>query len=116
MNTVYINPQNVISISRGDKQKMKKYFLQFLELVPPRMNMLKQGIRAKDPQMVRQVVHQMKPQIQFFEVQGMDGPMTQLLQNYQTMPWKQIVSLVKMMLSTLQKACKEVKLILRKGI
>ena len=62
-NTTYINPQNLISISRGDKTRMLKYLNQFQELIPQRIESLKNSLEAEDRKMIRQILHQMSPQL-----------------------------------------------------
>ena len=47
-NTKIINPQDLIKISRGDDKIIHKYLLQFQELIPQRIDSLKENLKA-DP-------------------------------------------------------------------
>ena len=67
-NTTIVNPQELINISRGDKNRMLKYLYQFQTLIPARIEALKESLKAEDRKKVRQLLHQMTPQLQFFGI------------------------------------------------
>lgn len=112
-NTQYIDPQNLISISRGDKNRLLKYLNQFKELIPQRIEKLQESLMEKDRKMTRQILHQMSPQLQFFGIPGVVTPIRRLEHEYETMPIEDLNSLVKDILIKLENASKEVDLILK---
>lgn len=112
-NPTYIDLQNLIAISRGDRDRMLKYLNQFLELIPPRIENLKKSLKAEDRKMTRQILHQMSPQLQFFGIPGILTPIRRLEHEYKTMPIEDLKSLVNDMLIKLAGASKEVESILK---
>ncbi len=46
-NTAVVNPQKLINISRGDKNRMLKYLYQFQALIPVRMEALKVSLNLR---------------------------------------------------------------------
>ncbi|PSR13860.1 MAG: hypothetical protein DA408_12925 [Bacteroidetes bacterium] len=105
--------KNLISISRGDNARMLKYLNQFQELIPPRVENLKACLQADDRKMIRQILHQMSPQLQFFGIPGMLTPIRRLEHEYETMSRKELKTLVDRMLKKLDGAIKEVALIVK---
>ena len=112
-NTKYIDPQNLISISKGDPQRMLKYLNQFQELIPKRIESLKASLAAEDRKMTRQILHQMSPQLQFFGIPDVIQPIRRLEFEYQTMPIEDLKSLVNDILLKLDGAIHEVELVLK---
>ena len=113
--TTYINPQNLIAISRGDKNRMLKYLNQFQELIPQRIENLKEHLQAEDRKMIRQILHQMSPQLQFFGIPGVVIPIKRLEHEYETMPIENLKMLVNDILVKLDYANKEVEQVLKKN-
>ena len=111
--TTYIDLQNVISISRGDRGRMMKYLNQFLELIPPRIESLISSLEADDRKMIRQILHQMSPQLQFFGIPGVLTPIRRLEHEYETMPLAELSTLVHDLLQKLDGASQEVSLVLK---
>jgi len=66
--TTIINPKELIHIARGDNKIIYKYLLQFQQLIPQRIESLKESLKAEDRKMIRQLLHQMSPQLQFFGI------------------------------------------------
>ena len=93
-NTKIINPQDLIKISRGDDKIIHKYLLQFQELIPQRIVSLKESLKAEDRKQVRQLLHQMSPQIQFFGIIELVKPIRRLELDYDTMPIEELKTLV----------------------
>ncbi|KAA3639748.1 MAG: hypothetical protein DWQ02_03185 [Bacteroidetes bacterium] len=112
--TSYIDPENLIAISRGDDNRMIKYLRQFQELIPERIERLQECLVAEDRKMVRQTLHQMSPQLEFFGVPEVIPPIRRLEYEYETIPLEELKSLVKKILVQLDGACEEVKMILNK--
>lgn len=111
-NTTYIDPQNLINISRGDQNRMLKYLNQFQELIPARIESLKESLQAEDRKTTRQILHQMSPQLQFFGIPGVIEPIRRLEHEYRTMPMEDLKSLVDDILNKLDGASSEVALVL----
>lgn len=112
-NSKYLDLQNLISISRGDQSRMLKYLNQFMELIPQRIKNLEEYLIVKDRKMIRQTLHQMSPQLQFFGIPEVVPPIRRLEHEYETMPFEELVSLVKKILIKLDGAIKEIELILK---
>jgi HPt (histidine-containing phosphotransfer) domain-containing protein len=112
-NANHIDLQSLINISRGDQQKVLKYLHQFLELIPPRVEKLKAGMQAENRLLVRQILHQVSPQLHFFGVPGVVEPIRRLELEYESMPMGNLRLLVKDVVVKLQRAIEEVRLVLK---
>lgn len=112
-NTTVVNPQELINISRGDKNRMLKYLYQFQTLIPQRIEALKESLETEDRKMVRQLLHQMSPQLQFFGIKDIVEPIRRLEHEYETIPFKDLNSLVNNILLKLNLAIKDVDSILK---
>ena len=112
-NTNHIDLQNLITISRGDKNRMLKYLNQFQELIPQRIESLKSSLEVEDRKTTRQILHQMSPQLQFFGIPDVVTPIRRLEHEYRTMPLEDLKSLVKDILLKLDGACKEIEQIIK---
>lgn len=107
-NTKIINPQDLINISRGDNKIIYKYLLQFQELIPRRINSLKDNLKAEDRKQVRQLLHQMSPQIQFFGIMDLVKPIQRLELDYETMPLEELNTLIEKVIIKLELALNDV--------
>jgi hypothetical protein len=110
--TTLINPQHIIGIADGDKDRMKKYLRQFQELIPTRIEILKESLRNNNRKMTRQILHQMCPQIEFFGIQDVIQPIKKLEIEYETMPSDDLKTLVENIIIKLDKSVQEVHSIL----
>ena len=108
-NSKYIDLKNLISIARGDKDRMLKYLNQFMELIPQRIENLNEYLLANDRKMIRQTLHRMSPQIQFFGIPDVVAPIRRLEHEYETMPLEELELLVKNILTNLDKAINEIE-------
>ena len=106
--TDYIDLQNLVSISRGDNTKVLKYLNQFKELIPDRLYQLKQALYLKDRTQIRQVLHKMSPQLQFFGIKNIIVPIQRLEFEYETMPLFEIETIVNNIIHKLEHALLEV--------
>lgn len=113
--TTIINPQELIHIARGDNKIIYKYLLQFQQLIPQRMESLEESLKAEDRKMVRQLLHQMSPQLQFFGIKDIVQPIRRLEHEYETMPYQDLCSLVATILSKLNLAIKDVDLTIKEN-
>lgn len=77
-NIKIIDLDNLINISRGDKGRMERYLRQFQELIPGRVTYLKKYLKENDRKMIRQTLHQMSPQLQFFGIPDVVQPVRRL--------------------------------------
>ena len=112
-NTTVVNPQELINISRGDKNRMLKYLYQFQTLIPTRIEALKESLESGDRKMVRQLLHQMSPQLQFFGIEDVVQPIRRLEHEYETMHMEDLHNLVHSILIKLDSAIKDVNSILK---
>lgn len=107
-NTNYIDLQNVVNISKGDSTRLLKYLNQFKELIPDRLYLLKQALYTEDRKQIRQVLHKMSPQLQFFGIQNIKIPIERLEYEYYTMPFSEMEVLVNNIILKLEEALMEV--------
>lgn len=114
-NTKIINPQDLINISRGDDKIIHKYLLQFQELIPQRIDSLKESLRVEDRKQVRQLLHQMSPQIQFFGIMDLVKPIRRLELDYETMSLEELNILVETVIIKLDLAINDVNLAIREN-
>jgi len=112
-NAKYIDPQNLIEVSHGDKNRLLKYLNRFQELIPNRIEKLQQGLEAEDRNMIRKTVHQMSPQLQFFGIRNVETIVRRLEFEYQSLPLDELKLLVQDFLDKLEGIQKEVALILK---
>jgi HPt (histidine-containing phosphotransfer) domain-containing protein len=111
--TKYLDPQNLIEVSHGDERRLLKYLNRFQELIPQRIEKLQQSLEAEDRNSIRQTVHQMSPQLQFFGVLDIEATVRRLEFEYETLPLKELNSLVHDFLAKLEGVREEVNMILK---
>jgi HPt (histidine-containing phosphotransfer) domain-containing protein len=114
-NTTIINPEELIHISRGDVKVIFKYLKQFKELIPERILKLEESLENGDRKKIRQVLHQMSPQLQFFGIKDIIQPIRRLEHEYETMPYEDLRHLVQSVLIKLHLAIKDVDSILKEN-
>ena len=108
-NPDHIDLNSIIEVSRGDNEKLKKYLLQFQELIPERMNILKECLEREERKLIRQTLHQMSPQLQVFGVPEVVAPIKRLEFEYESMPFEELRNLVEKILQRLNKANQEIQ-------
>tara|TARA_R110000787_G_scaffold41071_19_gene101718 strand:+ start:28264 stop:28626 length:363 start_codon:yes stop_codon:yes gene_type:complete len=113
--TTTINPKELIHISRGDRKVIYKYLTQFKELIPQRIESLEKSLIAEDRKTVRQLLHQMSPQLQFFGIEDIVPPIRRLEHEYETIPYEELRTLVATILTKLTLAIKDVDLTLKEN-
>lgn len=106
--TVHIDLENVYAISRGDQLKTLKYLRQFNELIPQRLTDLKEALNEGDRISVRQILHKMSPQLQFFGIHKVATPIQRLEYEHESLPFNELTTLVKDIIHTLENALHEV--------
>ncbi len=103
-----IDLQNIISISRGNPDHILKYLKQFMELIPERLKDLKISLENGDRMMIRQILHKMSPQLQFFGIKNVTTPIQRMEYEYQSMPINELEQLVNDIIAKLEEAVSEV--------
>jgi len=103
-----IDLQNIISISRGNPDHILKYLKQFMELIPERLKDLKISLENGDRMMIRQILHKMSPQLQFFGIKNVTTPIQRMEFEYQSMPINELEQLVNDIIAKLEEAVSEV--------
>nr|WP_321237446.1 hypothetical protein [uncultured Psychroserpens sp.] len=114
-NTKIINPQDLINIARGDHKIIYKYLIQFQELIPQRIDSLKENLKVEDRKGIRQLLHQMSPQIQFFGIMDLVKPIRQLELDYETMPIEELNTLVETVIIKLNLAINDVNSVIKEN-
>lgn len=107
-----IDLQNIINISRGKPDHILKYLNQFMELIPERMVELKSKLEIGDRMMIRQILHKMSPQLQFFGIKNVTTPIQRMEFEYQSMPINELEQLVNDIIAKLEEAVAEVSKII----
>ena len=107
-----IDLQNIINISRGNPDHILKYLKQFMELIPERLKDLKISLENGDRMMIRQILHKMSPQLQFFGVKNVTTPIQRMEYEYQSMPINELEQLVNDIIAKLEEAVAEVSKII----
>lgn len=115
-NFTYIDLANVRSISRGDLVKMRRYILQFEELLTERLELLREALEQKDRFQIRQITHKMIPQLKFFGVRDVSIPIGRLELEFETMAMPELKNLVDLIIFKLNGALKEVQELSRQNI
>lgn len=108
-----LNLQNLESISRGDSERMLKYLKQFQELIPERMSQLKEALSKDDRLGIRQIVHKMSPQLQFFGIQNIIVPVQRLEYEYDSMSYLELEVLINDIISKLEGSLSEISNIIQ---
>ena len=111
----FINLENLVSIARGDSDRMLKYLKQFQELIPERLEQLKDALAENDRKQTRQILHKMSPQLQFFGIQDVAFPIQRLEMEYETMPLFELNALVNDIINKLEGAISEVTKTIQTG-
>lgn len=112
-NTQYISSQNIDKISRGKSRIALKYLKQFQQLIPPKVNTLRKDLAKEDRQAVRQTLHNICPQLQFFEVPQVVPPIQRISKEFKTIPWPEMEEMVEEILDMMENAVGEVDQVLR---
>jgi len=105
----YIDSTQLVQIARGDKERMLKYLTQFEELIPQRIEHLKERLAEEDRRSVRQILHQMSPQLQFFGIPDVVEPIQNLATQYETIPISELHELVLFIIHQLEHAMEEIQ-------
>ncbi len=85
---------------------------QFQALIPARIEALKESLKLEDRKKVRQILHQMTPQLQFFGIDGVVEPIKKLELEYATLSIEELTELIGNILIKLNLALKDVDSIL----
>ena len=104
----YIDLKNLKAISRDDTTRMHKYLVQFEQLIPERTHELEKALTNQNRLRIRQILHKMSPQLQFFGIQNIMVPIQRLEFEYETMSLLELEQLVKEIIVRLQGALSEV--------
>ena len=112
-NPQHLDLSGLLTLSRGDQRRTIRYLQQFQELIPERIEVLKGYLEKEDRKMIRQTVHKMSPQLQFFGVPDIAGPIRRLELDYETMPMGDLRKLAEDILAKLDLASHEVEEVIR---
>ncbi len=108
MNTQHIQLDNLEATCRGDQSRVRAYLLQFLKLIPERVEQLTAALEEENRVLVRKILHKMSPQLQFFGIKDVITPIQRLEFEYETMPYDELAGLTKNIIVKLEVAVKEV--------
>lgn len=97
-----LNLQNLELISRGDPDRMLAYLKQFQELIPERLEHLKAALANDDRKAIRQIVHKMSPQLQFFGIKDIVIPIQRLEYEHESMNYLELQVIINDIISKLE--------------
>ncbi|MEO1715429.1 MAG: hypothetical protein AAFU60_19040, partial [Bacteroidota bacterium] len=100
-------------ISRGDRSRSMRYLRQFQELIPARLELLELARYEEDRKTIRQVVHQMRPQLEFFGLAQLLSGLQLLEVQYRTMAWEKLTGILDKLKAILLKALQELIAVLQ---
>jgi HPt (histidine-containing phosphotransfer) domain-containing protein len=106
--TTYTDLDNVVTISRGDSSRMLKYLKQFIELISDRLIEVRNALDLHDRVLIRQILHKMSPQLQFFGIKDVSIPIQRLEFEYESMPFLELEVLVNDIIVKLEDALEEI--------
>jgi len=106
--TTYTDLNNVVTISRGDASRMLKYLKQFIELIPERLTEVRHALDLHDRVLIRQLLHKMSPQLQFFGIKDVTIPIQRLEFEYESMPFIELELIVNDIIVKLEDALDEI--------
>jgi len=112
-NTQYINLQNLIAHSRGNQEKFEQYLRQFVELLPKRLDALAENAKSENRKLMRQQLHQMSPQLEFFGVPEVVPIIKRLELEYELIDISEYKNLVNKITDQIRLACDEASTILQ---
>ena len=111
MSTV-IDLHNLQQISRGDRVRQLRYLKQFVELIPSRTQQIKEALAQQNRTLLRKLIHQLSPQIQFFGINDFARLKRKLELEYQEIDYFELQQLVNDLLERLDLARQEVEQII----
>lgn len=103
----YLDLSQLRQISRGERSRSLRYLHQFQELIPSRLDLLESARQQEDRKGIRQVVHQMRPQLQFFGVSSFLPDLPRLETEYETLDWEYLNEFIQRLQVVLGKALEE---------
>ena len=95
-------------VTRGDTDKLKQYLMQFRELIPTRISLLKRYLQEEDRKMIRQTVHQVSPQLHYFGLREVAPLIERVESAYTTMSMDELKRTVESLIDKMETAEKEV--------
>lgn len=110
-NLIHLN--HLMEITHGDEEVTKRYLLQFQELMPTRIENLRESLKSENRKLTRQILHQMSPQIQFFGIPDVVPVIKKLEFEYANMPFEELRVLVENIITALNLAINDVDSILK---
>ncbi|WP_373071690.1 Hpt domain-containing protein [Zeaxanthinibacter enoshimensis] len=104
----YIHLSNIEFISRGDDTRVMEYLVQFKELIPELSVRLEKALSNKDRIQIRQILHKMSPQLQFFGITDLVEPIQRLEYEYDSIALAELEDLVRNVITILNRSLDEV--------
>lgn len=105
----FIQLNNVKQVTRGSREHMKVYLVQFSEMIPQRIDLLKTALQEQDRKRIRQIIHKMGPQVQFFGIPGAVPMIRKVETEYEQLSFLQLEQLCEQLLAKLFGAKTEIE-------
>lgn len=103
----YLDLLEVTQIAQNDNERLLRYLNQFNELVPQRVDNLKKALAEEDRYKLRQILHQMHPQLQFFGVPDVSAQIHTIEVDFESMDFSSLKDMVSHIINQLKHACLE---------
>jgi len=107
---------NLERISRGDQTSYLKYLRQFKELIPERVLQLKKMMQDGDRKGIRQCLHKMSPQLEFFGINEAVTLKHRLELEYDSLPHDELNSMLDQLMSKIDQSQVEIDEVIAKNV
>nr|WP_255552021.1 Hpt domain-containing protein [Roseivirga sp. E12] len=107
---------NLERITRGNQSSLLKYLRQFKELIPERVSQLRQMIKEKDRKGIRQCLHKMSPQLEFFGVNDAVVLKHRLELEYDSFPQEEMEAMLEQLLDKIDQSYLEIDKVIAKHV
>ncbi len=111
-NKEVLDLQKLSVVTRGNSEKLRQYLVQFRELIPARVALMRQYMESEDRRMIRQTVHQVSPQLHYFGIRGIAPLIERVEMEYPFMPMDELKRTVSVLIEKMEMAKQEVSRIL----
>lgn len=115
-NTQYIKLDSLMTISRGNEEKIVAYLTQFKTLVSERIQKLIISLEGNNKLEIRKILHNMSPQLQFFEVPSVIDKIKRIELEHDAISNDELYSETQHIIKQLEHALEEVNDILNNNI
>lgn len=107
---------NLERITRGNQSSQLKYLIQFKELIPERVSQLRKMMEEGDRKGIRQCLHKMSPQLEFFGVNDAVILKHRLELEYDSFPQEEMDAMLRQLLYKIDQSYREIDEVIAKHV